>query len=50
MSTKTAWKPVLSKVRQEAEEILYDDEALDVCPREEKDCDNCDILSCPEEK
>lgn len=20
------------------------------CPRENKDCENCDILSCPEEK
>jgi len=50
MSSVRSVKAPLIKKNALEEELQYDAEALDVCPREEKDCDSCDILSCPEEK
>lgn len=50
MSTVKPAKGPLLRKESINEELQYDAEALDVCPREEKDCDSCDILSCPEEK
>jgi len=50
MATRSISKKALSREHPDNDELLYDEEALDVCPLKEKDCDNCDILSCPEEK